>query len=333
MNGRSGTLAELGENALLALIRDRIGAAPHGELWSGDDAAYVATGNGLLITTDLLVEGVDLDLAYTSPADLGWKLVAVNVSDIAAMGGTPRHAVAGLVLRPDMETRFVEDLLDGMLDACRTWSVSLVGGDISGGQEVMASLTLTGDVEGAPVTRSGARPGDGVFVTGALGGSAAGLLALRHGLGRDDAACAPAVERHLRPQPPAAAGPALQDVPVSAMIDVSDGLLLDLTRLLDASGVGCRITRADVPIDPVVGPVLDRLPDPVDGSGLALTGGEDFELLFTVPAELSAEATAAVGVAGTGARRIGTIVEGTRTIDGAVLDESEGLGWDHLLNR
>ena len=183
-----------GEHAFLERLRARLPPAPEGQVWIGDDAAVL---DGLLVTTDALVERLHFDLSWCSAGDVGWKALAVNLSDIAAMGGTPRAAVATLVVPPD-RPGLADQVIDGVAAAATAFGCPLVGGDTTAGPALMVSVTVLG-VCGptGPVLRSGARPGDAVFVTGEMGGAAAALEALR-----DSRVVAPALARRLhRPTP------------------------------------------------------------------------------------------------------------------------------------
>jgi thiamine-monophosphate kinase len=249
---------------------------PEGEVWSGDDAAVVrvpvASGGQaplLLLATDTVVVGVDADLSLTTLSDFGWKAMAVNLSDIAAMGGRPAHALVSVVgLGPDE----LEDLYEGIADAAREFGCDVVGGDLSAGSEVVVSVAVTGWVDGEPVLRSGARPGDRIWVTGPLGASAAGLRLLRqsgpgpHAWGPTEQAL---VAAHARPRPAVVEGVIARLAGATAMIDVSDGLAADLDQLATRSGVGFEL--ASVPA--------------ADGAAIeeALAGGDDYVLVFTTP--------------------------------------------------
>ena len=223
----------------------------------GDDCAVVASPGGvLLLAADAVVEGVHADLSVTSLADLGWKALAVNVSDLAAMGGVPLHALVTVVLPAG---RSLEELYEGLLEASSAFGCPVVGGDLSGGPCLVVTVAVTGTVEGAPVLRSGARPGDGLWVTGPLGASEASR---RTGVGR----------AHARPVPRVAEGTAARRAGATAMLDLSDGLALDVRRLADASGVG--VVVDDVPV--AEGATFDE----------ALGGGEDYELLAASPVAL-----------------------------------------------
>ena len=311
-------VSEIGEAGLLRRIAERLPRSDD-EIWMGDDTAVLAATPGRsLLTTDTLVEDVDFSLAYCSGADVGWKTVAVNVSDIAAMGGRPAKALTTLCLPPSTDVAFVDSFLDGLLEAAATYRVDLVGGDISSAPAITSGIALSGTVDGAPWLRSGARPGDLLFVTGSLGGSHAGLEELR----ADARAAGPAVQRHLRPRPRIAEAEALRSVSVTAAIDISDGLVVDLARLMRASGAGCEVDPAALPVDPAA-----------SGLEAALFGGEDFELLLAIDAGHAADAVAAVEGCGTTLTQIGAVTGARATIGGEALEEMEEKAWDHLRNR
>jgi thiamine-monophosphate kinase len=315
---------ELSERELLEAIRRVLsGAGPEVRVGVGDDAAVLApTAGELVLTTDALVEDVHFVRGPTGARDLGHKAIVVNVSDIAAMGASPRAAVCALTLSPDVEAAWVMELFGGMREACDEYALWLVGGDLSGGREVSIAVTVTGEVApGRAVLRSGARPGDRIVVTGELGGSAAGLrLSQLHSM--PSAHQLALVHRHLRPTARAGEGGVLARH-ATAMMDVSDGLAIDLSRLIGASGVGGRLALDDVPV--AEGATIED----------ALGGGEDYELLATVPEATSVEALRlelkeSFGVAVT---EIGDIVEGAALT--AILGDGterilEPTGWDHF---
>ena len=263
----------------------------------GDDAAVLRqmSGRNTVITTDLLVEDIDFRRDTTSARLLGHKALAVSLSDIAAMGARPRWALLSIGLPTDVwEARFAEEFYEGFLALANRYDVHLVGGDVSRtpGKIVIDSIVLGECVDGRAILRRGARAGDQIFVTGALGGSAAGLRLLNRGArveARDDVdPDAHSVEqlllRHLRPEPRVGWGLVLgEECFASSMIDISDGLSSDLHHLCQESQVGALIDAARIPIDRLVADLCGRRA--LDPLLLALHGGEDFELLFTVPAD------------------------------------------------
>jgi thiamine-monophosphate kinase len=323
------TVAALGEFALidrLAAALAEVGSAAAPDLLGiGDDAAIwtPTPGTRAVITTDSLIEGIHFRLDWTGWGDLGHKALAVNLSDIAAMGASPRAAIVTLSLSPDVEAPWVIELYAGMREACDEHALWLVGGDLTRGAQIAISVTVAGDVApGRGVTRAGARPGDVVAVTGELGASAAGLRIARAGRvgGERDRALLLA---HLRPTARVGEGAVLARRGATAMMDVSDGLAKDLARLASASDVGVRLRLAEVPV--------------ADGAdpGEALAGGEDYELVVTLPGPDILEAAAAELRAsfGTALTAIGDVVAGAGLV--AIEDDAserplEAAGWDHF---
>lgn len=263
------TARELGEFGLIDRVVARLGTSDAVLLGPGDDAAVVTAPDGRVVaTTDVLVEGVHFRRDWSSAYDVGRKAAAANLADVAAMGATATALLVGLAAPGDLPVEWATGLADGLRDEAALVGAVVVGGDTVSCDVVVVSVTALGDLAGrAPVTRSGARPGDDVVLAGTTGGSAAGLALLR--TGRTDG---PLVEAHRRPVPPYALGPVLADLGATAMCDVSDGLVQDAGHLAAASGVRLELDSA-------------RLPR-VDGVDLdaALTGGEDHALVATVPA-------------------------------------------------
>ncbi len=272
-------LNDIGERRLISAVRRSFPAKPAGVvLGIGDDAAVVRGPARLLITHDLLVEDVDFRTALHPPRLLGRKALNVNLSDIAAMGGRPRHVVLGLALPGRTERAWLDAFLAGFKQAARQAGVALVGGDLSAAARIMIAVTVTGEARRF-VTRSGARPGDRVFVSGTVGDAAMGLRLLeRRGAGRRyDRSSRRLLRAFLDPAPRLELGTLLARKGLaSAMIDVSDGLAVDLAHVLEESRVGAEIDPARIPLSTELRRASAR---PLD---LALHGGEDFELLFTV---------------------------------------------------
>ncbi|GLI37705.1 thiamine-phosphate kinase [Geobacter hydrogenophilus] len=301
-------LREIGEFGLIGRISSRVGDGAGVRIGIGDDAAATepVPGRWLLVTSDMLLEGIHFDLAFTDPYRLGRKSLAVNLSDVAAMGGEPRHFLLSLAVPAGVTVEFLDRFIEGMLDLAREYGVTLIGGDTCRSSNgLVISVTLHGEqVPELVVRRGGARPGDHVFVTGTVGDSALGLELLRRGERRGWV-----VDRHLDPAPRVRAGLALAGARLpSAMIDVSDGLAADLGHILDLSGVGARLTLDRLPLSPSFRELAPQMtPNP---SLLALTGGEDYELLFTVSADRSEEVASLLAETGCPATLIGEITDG-----------------------
>jgi thiamine-monophosphate kinase len=282
-------LRRIGEWALIRRLQKFLsGRSPSVPIGPGDDAAMVRLSSGTLLTTDLLIEGVDFDLKTASFDEIGHKAMAANLSDIAAMGGVPLYALVAVALPGGTPVESVEELYRGMARLAKKHNVRIVGGDSSSSpQGVVVSIALIGSV--APsraVKRSGAKPGDRLFVTGSLGDSRAGLEILKNG---GTGPNAPAlIRRHQRPEPRIREGRFLADRRLaSAMIDLSDGLATDLRHLCEASGVGARIYLDRLPVSKPLAAYAGGINR--DPEEYAIAGGEDFELLFAVrPSRLSA---------------------------------------------
>jgi len=312
-------LRDLDEDELLGRIlpgfpiTDELLVAP------GDDAAVLRTSERTIATTDTVVLGRDWLDAWSSGADIGHKVVAQNLADVAAMGGRPTGILVTLVADPDLSLEWVLDHVGGLAQACAAAGVAVLGGDLSSAPPgvVMVSVTALGRLDGQPVLRSGARPGDVLAVHGSLGLADAGLRLLR----------ADAVERHpvavarqRRPEPPLAAGPEAAAAGATAMLDLSDGLLRDGGRIARASRVVIDLDRRALAAD------VEALTEAVGAAAAldcVLAGGEEHSLLATFPA----------GQQPSGWRRIGSVrapedgeVAGI-LVDGRVVTHT---GWDHF---
>lgn len=305
-----GTSDLSGEDALIAALAARLPTPRQTRLTIGDDAAAINLSGGdlLLVTTDLLMEDVHFRLHWGTPADLGWKALAQNLSDIAAMGGIPTHAVIAFGYTPRLTPDGAVALYDGISALAAEAGVDIVGGDtIRSSGPLTLGITVFGRTEPhALITRAGARPGDALYVTGTLGAAALGVRLLDHPRPTPPGLDA-AVAAQLRPTPRLAAGRALGCCGlITAMMDLSDGVATDLHRLCRASGVGAIVDGDAVPLHPTVANGLRWLDeDTRDPLLFALTGGEDFELLFTAPP--TAEAAVRAAIAPLPLTRIGTI--------------------------
>jgi thiamine-monophosphate kinase len=297
----------------------------------GDDAAVLAVpvGQELVVAIDTMVEGVHFPPG-TDAADLGWKALAVNLSDLAAMGATPAWALLALTL-PEPDPHFVDGFAQGFAELARPHRLALVGGDTTRGP-LSISIAVHGFVApGRALLRSGAKVGDAVLVTGTLGDAAAGLHALVNPFAAGDQRSSARdilVARLNRPTPRLAAGSALRDL-AHACIDISDGVIADLGHICVANGVAAEIDAALMPLSPALMAIYD------DASALcfALSGGDDYELCFTVPMARLADVQSDLSRIGCGVTRIGRIMEGSgvrvRDTDGKWL-ETDKAGWEHF---
>lgn len=299
----------------------------------GDDAAVWRPGPDAeqVATSDLLLEGVHFESPTTPLEDLGAKALAVNLSDLAAMGAVPRWALLSLGLPGDPDR--YRPLVEAFVDQARAAGVTVVGGDTCASKGgLVIAVTAVGEVPaGRAVTRAGARPEDGVWVTGTPGESAAGLALLRaDARGLDREARRRLVGRHLRPTARTREGVALREAGVSAMIDVSDGLAGDLGHVLAASGVGALLEAEALPIsDDLRAYCRATQADPVS---LVLEGGEDYELVFTVPAEAEARVARLTDGGEVAARPIGRIeaAPGLRMRVGGAVRPVAARGYEHF---
>lgn len=324
----------MAEFDLIALIAERAAMSRNDVVVGiGDDAAVLAVPSGqqLVVSTDTLIDGVHF-LAGTEPASIGWKALAVNLSDLAAMGASPAWVSLALTL-PEADEDFVVAFIDGFVALAAQHRVALIGGDITRGT-LSITLTVQGFVpEAQALLRDGARAGDGVFVTGTLGDAAAGLrlVSARQSLDSSDAQIqqrAQLIERLDRPTPRIAAGQILRGL-ASACIDVSDGLMADLGHVAARSGVAIEIDADNLPAS-------SALFDQVRGDeriALQLGGGDDYELAFTVPPQHIDAVTRDLAKLGCGVTRIGRVVDGSG-VRALAADGSEivlqGGGWNHF---
>lgn len=300
--------------------------APKDAIGIGDDCAVMPSGNGeLLFSTDLLMEGVHFLRDESSAEDIGWKAAAVNLSDIAAMGGTPVATFLSIALPKDAQGDWAERFIEGYAQISRLYDVPLLGGDTTSSlRDIAVNVGILGRCpSGKRAMRSGAKPGDTIYVTGHLGDSAGGLQAILKGIDRNDMVQT-LIARHKRPVPRVNEGRALMNSgKVGAMMDISDGIASDLRHIMKASGVGAVVR-------------LDRLPcsrqllDVCKEHGwdiyeLATSGGEDFELLLTGPEGLENELDIPL-------YPIGHITSGSElkwTIDNEEADQ-EFIGYKHF---
>jgi thiamine-monophosphate kinase len=292
-------LSELGEFGLIKLISS-IGAryedlrsTPWREVLVGigDDAAVWQSDSGIqLATTDTLVQDIHFDLDVISWEELGWKALAVNLSDIAAMGGIPRYALLSLALPAHLEVADVSKFIDSMMNTAKEFGVAIVGGNIAVAPNVIVTVAIIGCTKGnAMLRRATASPGEQIAVTGYVGSSAAGLEMLKGKSVSDSEARNLLRRSHCRPVPRVREGQILIEEGVKTAIDISDGLVADLDHICESSNVSAKIKIEQVPVHPMVAANFPNYQD------LALYGGEDYELLFTADEATIARAKQVLG--------------------------------------
>jgi thiamine-monophosphate kinase len=325
-------VSESGEFGLIEMIAKTVGKTGGDTvlIGIGDDAACWRAEGLQLATTDTLIENVHFDFKNITWRELGWKSMAVNLSDIAAMGGRPRYALVSLGIPRDTEVESVVDLYKGMIELAKKFEVRIIGGDTVAAPVTAITLTIIGEAEDEDgmLKRSSAKPGNLIAVTGCFGASAAGLAMMQRKLTFDKKTETTLREAHFKPTPRINEGRTLVKYGVKAAIDVSDGLVGDLGKLCLSSGVGAKLYSDRIPIQPAVLKSFGN-----EAVKLALTGGEDYELIFTAPQKIvnviKRELTCPVTV-------VGEIVKG-KSVE--VLDEDgnefswRSAGWDHFAKR
>jgi thiamine-monophosphate kinase len=305
-------ISDLRESALIRRIRDKFSESA-ARLGIGDDAAVVdiPPGHSVIYCSDLIAENTHFVRNLHPPESIGYKVVAVNVSDVGAMGGTPMFFTLSIALPGDLELEWLDSFLDGIARACNDFRVNLVGGDSSSAERIFVDVSMVGRIaKDSEVRRSGAKAGDGIYVTGTLGSSALGLEKLQAGELQH-----PAVRRHLFPTPRHQVGRAVASI-AHAMIDISDGLSTDLSHILDESKASARIYQ-------------NVLPAAAEASlAQVLHGGEEYELIIVAP-DLPAEIECVP------VTKIGEIIPATLDpqiflIDGSIESVLQPLGYEHF---
>ena len=334
-------VSELGEFGLIDRLAEMVArsrrkaSAPGQKLIAdiGDDAAaWQGDASIQLATVDSLIEGVHFPAGLLPWRETGWKALAVNLSDIAAMGGIPRYALVSLALPGTTEVDDVSLMYQGMIELAEKFKVAIAGGNVTSAPQVMINITVLGSAPAQAkhiLTRATAKPGEKIAVTGYLGTAAAGLAILKRQAQADAEISATLTRAFRQPNPRIAEGQTLVANGVKTAIDISDGLLSDLNHICQASRVGARVEIDHVPILPLV---KENLGD--QALKLALAGGEDYELLFTASNEIMARVKQAIACPVT---VIGEIVAGKAEI---ALIDSQGrpfdlgkTGWDHFAAR
>jgi len=339
-------VSELGEFGLIDLLAKMAYGAQDKEIevWQqlilgiGDDAAaWYGDASIQLATVDSLLQDVHFSLALTSWEELGWRAMAANLSDIAAMGGLPKYALVSLALPDSTEVEDVTALYRGMIELAQQFEVAIVGGDISSAPLLVINITILGSTKSQAqhiLTRSAAKAGEKVAVTGYLGAAAAGLEVLTKHLSFDSEATASLKRAFLQPYPRIAEGRILVEQGVRTAIDISDGLISDLNHICKASQVGARIEIDCVPVQPAVkANFTDRALE------LALSGGEDYELLFTASAEVIGKVKAAASCPITVIGEITAEITADKAGEITLVDGKGNpvslpkAGWEHFTTR
>ena len=281
-------LREIGEFGLINLIneylRDEQAENPGVTLGIGDDAAVVDSPKSgkILLTTDTMVENVHFNTSYARAEDIGYKAMASNISDIAAMAGVPEYAMVTLGLNSETEVEFITGLYKGITAAAQNRGVTVVGGDMTKSAKLFITISLMGRAETRHVRlRSMAQAGDAVMVTGTLGGSAAALRLLKEGFRPGRGMPQALYDKHMRPAPRVKEASVAAAEGARAIQDISDGLVADLGHICEASGTGARIFLEKIPLF-LNNRRMPKIPKPV-AQKLALAGGEDYELIITAP--------------------------------------------------
>ncbi len=330
-------VSELGEFGLIDILSGISEKSVKSETESGrklilgigdDTAAWKGDSSVQLATADLLIEDVHFTLDIISWEELGWRAMAANLSDIAAMGGQPRYALVSIALPGNTEVEDVEALYKGMTELSGKFGTAIVGGDVSSAPQLFINITIFGNATDEGIlTRSAAKSGDKVAVTGYLGASAAGLEILKNRTDIDSKSASELKQAFLKPNPRVAEGQALVEHGVKAAIDISDGLIADLGHICRMSGVGARIESEKVPVHPAVKEYYKE-----NTLKMALTGGEDYELLFTADEEtvnrvrenVACPVTVIGEITASEAGKI-TLVDSEGKDTGLL-----GTGWDHF---
>lgn len=330
------TVRDLGEFGLIDRLTKHVAQARLGppaykgfrlRLGIGDDAAAWRLDTGVEVcTTDTMVDGTHFTQETSAWTDVGWKLWAANLSDVAAMGAIPLVGVVTLGLPGGLPVAAIDGLYEGMLEACVRYNTLLVGGDVVSSDRMFLTVAMTGVCVAEPLTRGSARPGHAVAITGPVGGSAGGLRLLQQSVEPSIEAEAKLISTHRRPVPRVEDGQHLMRDAIRCAMDVSDGLVAELGKLGRASGVGARIEASQVPLPPELTEVF-----PNDALRLGLSGGEDYQILFTGPRSIVERVltelpdAAIVGEITADDPGVVHVID----VDGTEIPMTEG-GWEHL---
>lgn len=325
------TLKDVGEFGFIEKVE---GTISEGHEFLGDDAAVIPLNymTDLLATTDILIENIHFDLELIDAVRLGEKALAVNLSDIAAMGGKPNHCLLGMGMKGDTPLELVLKIVEGINGAAKKYGVKVVGGDTVASSELVLAITVIGSVTaGKAVRRSGAKLDDVILVTGKIGDSAAGLDLLTTGNHALKKVYRKLVDKHLLPAPRIVEGSLAAENGANAMIDISDGLLADLGHICKMSSVGAELDLAAIPLSlDLVRCARELKLDPVE---IALSGGEDYELIITAPPEKEERIVEAISDrTSTEVTRIGRINQSREIkFSGKDCEKGFGRGYEHFI--
>ena len=329
-------IRDLGEFGLIERIKESLPAdTASGVVGIGDDCAVIPKdGNTLtLLTTDMLVEGIHFNLSHCTPCQLGYKSLAVNLSDIAAMGGSPKYALISLAIPDNIPVKFMDQLYAGMSELANRFALNIIGGDTTRSDSgLIINIVLIGEIEkGREIYRTGARTGDLICVTGFLGNSNAGLHLMTN-FSAEAAEFAELLEYYRQPYPHVKPGRIIANSGcVHAMIDISDGLVSDLGHICKASECGADIYEEALPVSATLSRYASK--HKLDYLQMVLGGGEDYCLLFTISAEKFTVLSNAVNAAGYEIHNIGEMTDSGKIYIVKKNGERERLeiqGWDHF---
>ena len=330
------------ESEIISQVKKRARTNDQVLIGIGDDAAVIkaSVDADLIACCDLMVENVHFRMEWTPPRLLGRKALAVNLSDVAAMGALPKFAMISIAVPHKYSREFIDELLKGISELADESGVAIIGGDTSGSsQSLFIDVSVIGECEGGrAVTRSGAEIGNKIYVSGSLGASALGLSFLEAGFRLSDVkdlgdTARQALLKHLAPEPKLRLGRALGETGLAtAMIDISDGLSTDLNHILEDSGVAAILQASALPIDDIVLSATASVPA-VDPTTLALNGGEEYELLFTVRPQDQDKVTFLVKTLGEKVTLIGEIVPGRelKVERNGIIETIQPRGYEHII--
>jgi thiamine-monophosphate kinase len=330
------------ESEIISRLKSLAGSNNRVSVGIGDDAAVITTtrGRDLIACCDMMVEGVHFRTEWVTPRLLGRKALAVNLSDVAAMGAVPKFAMTSIAVPPMCSSGFVDELFEGVFELANAFGVSIIGGDTSASRDsLFIDVSVIGECEsGRAITRGGAKIGDTIYVSGSLGASALGLSLLEDGFRLADSkerrdARHQAILKHLAPDPQVNLGRKIGEGRLAtSMIDISDGLSTDLCHVLDESDCGAVIHAGSIPIAECVRSNLSAAPG-FDPLRLALNSGEEYELLFTARREDQQSVANLSAECGVEITAVGEIVEGRhlQVESGGSLELVHPAGYEHLI--